>query len=98
MRLGYAILAGLVLGGAVAWWQLGHPGWETMDQKLARVGQAKAAAEPVLYRWRDGNGMLQITDQPPKGRKYQRVHIRADLNIIPMSPPVQQTPKKPGAG
>jgi hypothetical protein len=28
---------------------------------------------PVLYRWRDANGVLQITEEPPKGRKYERV-------------------------
>ncbi len=27
----------------------------------------------MLYRWRDAHGVLQITEQPPKGRKYQRV-------------------------
>ena len=26
-----------------------------------------------LYRWRDAHGVLQITEQPPKGRKYERI-------------------------
>ena len=26
-------------------------------------------ARPSLYRWRDDAGVLQITDQPPKGRR-----------------------------
>jgi hypothetical protein len=102
IKFGWALLAGLALAGAVVWWQSGHPGWETMDQKVARAEQAKAAAEPVLYRWRDRNGVVQITDTPPpKGRKYQRVKIRDDQNIIPMSElanPPSKTPKKAHPG
>ncbi len=73
MRLGWAIVGGVVLGGAV-WW------WTTRDEReqirIERERQAAAAAEaarPVLYRWRDANGVLQITEQPPKGRKYKRI-------------------------
>ena len=109
VRFGWAIAAGIALGGAIAWWQLGHPGWETMDQKVANAEKAEAAAKksgsaggPALYRWHDANGVLQITDKPPKGRKYERVKIREDQNIIPMSAPASSSssgaPKKPGAG
>ena len=109
IRFGWAVVAGLVLGGAVGWWQLGHPGWETMDQKVANAEKAEAAAnknkhaaEPTLYRWHDANGVLQLTDKPPTGRKYEKVKIREDQNIIPMSdlvnPPSNPAPKKPGAG
>jgi hypothetical protein len=109
IRLGWAIVAGIALGGAVAWWELGHPGWETMDQKVAAADKteaagkkAKSSAEPALYRWHDADGVLQITDHPPKGRKYEKVKIREDQNIIPMSsvinPPSKQAPKKAGAG
>ena len=109
IRLGWAIIAGIALGGAVAWWELGHPGWETIDQKIANAEKAEAAAksdkhaaEPALYRWHDADGVLQITDKPPKGRKFEKVKIRDDQNIIPMSelvnPPSNQAPKKPGAG
>jgi len=92
IKFGWALAAGVAVGGAVAWWQLGHPGWQTMDEKVAAAEQAETAAkrerhaaEPVLYRWRDANGVLQITDKPPKGRKYEKVRIREDQNIIPMS-------------
>ncbi len=30
----------------------------------------------MLYRWRDASGALQITDKPPKGRKYERVDVQ----------------------
>ena len=77
MRLGWAIVGGLAVG-ATLWW------WTTRDEReharMERERQAIAAAEaarPVLYRWRDANGVLQITEKPPRGknagRRYQRV-------------------------
>ena len=27
----------------------------------------------MLYRWRDEAGVLHVTDQPPAGRKYEKV-------------------------
>ena len=83
----------LLLLGGIAWWTLGHPGYETSEQKMARVEAAKEAAEPKLYRWRDAHGVLQLTDQPPKGRKYEVVKMRDDINVIPMSEP-QPEPSK----
>ncbi len=90
MRVIHAVLAGGVAAGAIGWWTLGHPGYETGEQKLARAQAAQEAAEPKLYRWRDRNGVLQITDQPPKGRKYEVISPREDVNVIPMSEPAPQ--------
>ena len=83
-----AVLAGAVILGALVWWQLGHPGYETPAQKQARLEKIEHDATygtgPQLYKWRDARGVLQITDTPPKGRKYERVSIRQDLNVVPM--------------
>ena len=83
-------LVALLVVGALAWWTLGHPGYETQEQRAARVEvemQAAEQAKPKLYRWRDANGVTQITDQPPQGRKYEVVDIesRERVNEIPMS-------------
>ena len=73
MRLGWALVAGIAIGAGVWWWGTRE------ERELARVErerEAAAAAEaarPVLYRWRDANGVLQVTEQPPKGRKYRRI-------------------------
>lgn len=79
MRLGWALLLGLVGGIALAWWLSREPP-EVHREKRERAEQAAAAnaedARPVLYRWRDASGALQITDQPPKGRKYERVDVQ----------------------
>ena len=87
MRAIHAIFAGLLLGGGVGWWTLGHPGYETDAHRMARMDAAREAAVPRLYRWRDAHGVLQLTDKPPKGHKYERVEMREDVNVIPMSPP-----------
>jgi hypothetical protein len=95
MRLAYAVIAGLALGGGLGWWMLDHPGYETDRQKAERVEtaqQAREAAKPKLYRWRDDNGVLQLTDKPPSGRKYELVELREDVNVVPMSGPQPEKP------
>ena len=37
----------------------------------------------TLYRWRDDQGRMQITDKPPKNRPYEEVHYRSDTNVLP---------------
>ena len=86
-------MAGLVLGGGLGWWMLGHPGYETGEQKRARVEAARDAAQPRVYRWRDAHGVLQITDHAPQGHKYEVVDLREDVNVIPMSGPAPAPPK-----
>ena len=85
---------------AVVWWALGHPGYETGEQRAVRIEaeqQAVEAAKPKLYRWRDANGVLQLTDTPPKGRKYKVVDLEAqeNVNVIPMSEAIN--PPEPAA-
>lgn len=94
MRAIHAIAGGLLLGGGLGWWALGHPGYETDAQRQVRVNAAREAAEPKLYRWHDAHGVLQLTSTPPKGRKYERVDIHQDVNVVPMSPPTPSA-KKP---
>ncbi|MEO7251364.1 MAG: DUF4124 domain-containing protein [Arenimonas sp.] len=94
MRIIHAVIAGLLLGAGIGWWVLGHKGYETGEQKMVRVAAARAAAEPKVYRWRDGHGVLQITDKPPpRGRKYETVKLREDVNVIPMSQPSPEPAK-----
>lgn len=85
MRLGLALLLGLLLAGAVVWWM------DRGDRRTAPEGAPQAArpegpARPV-YRWRDDDGVLQITDTPPSGRPYEKVDIPAERNIVPMTVP-----------
>ena len=96
MRAAVAVVAGLALGAGIGWWKLGHPGYETAPQAQARAVKAEAAtaaAKPKLYRWRDSSGVLQLTDKPPKHRRFEVVTMREDINVIPMSPPPEPETK-----
>lgn len=85
MRLTWAIVAGLLLGIGVAWW-LARESPDGSARKRQRAEQAAAAnaedAKPVLYRWRDASGALQITEAPPKGRKYERIDKLPATGIV----------------
>lgn len=76
MRAAWAILLGLAVGIGLAVW-LARDSDDTRHAKQERARTAAAAqasdAVPGLYRWRDDQGVLQITDKPPKGRKYERI-------------------------
>ena len=76
MRLAWAIIAGLLLGTGVGWWLSREaPGKsQAREQRAQRAAAAQARdARPSLYRWRDDAGILQITDKPPKNRRYERI-------------------------
>jgi uncharacterized protein DUF4124 len=84
MRLAWAIIIGLVLGIGVAWWlSRGAPGKsQAREQRAQRAAAAQARdARPSLYRWRDDAGVLQITDKPPKNRRYERIDREPDRGI-----------------
>ena len=73
---GWLLLA-LAVVAAFAWWHMR----ETPEQSRAKQQRAERAAanlaedaRPVLYRWRDAQGVLQLTDEPPQGRKFERIH------------------------
>ncbi|BCT91831.1 hypothetical protein LYSHEL_08550 [Lysobacter helvus] len=72
------ILLGLAGVAALAWYAARDPSADSGPAAERRDAAIRANAEAasdagVLYRWRDAHGVLQITDTPPKGRKYERV-------------------------
>ncbi len=80
MQLRWAIAGGLAVGIAVAWWLSRDPP-EVAEARRERAEQAAAAnyedARPVLYRWTDASGVLQVTQEPPPpGRRYEKVDIQ----------------------
>ncbi len=80
MQTRWAIVAGLAAGIAVAWW-FSREAPEAAEARRDRAGEAAAAnyedALPVLYRWTDEAGVVQVTqDPPPRGRRYEKVDIQ----------------------
>ncbi len=83
MRLAWAIVGGIVLGGGLAWWLARDTPAEAGRKQTRAVAARQADAEEaraVLYRWRDGAGVLQVTDRPPRGsdagRRFERVDVQ----------------------
>jgi len=48
--------------------------------------EARAKENPPLYQWRDAQGQLQISDQPPKDRPYEIKRYDPNANVIPVLP------------
>ncbi|HRN62378.1 MAG TPA: DUF4124 domain-containing protein [Luteimonas sp.] len=95
MRLGWALVAGAVGAGVLAWWltRADEPPPAASDDG-ATATQAPAAREsagPVLYRWRDEAGVVQVTDVAPKGRDYTLVDVAAleRRNTIEANPAIE---------
>ena len=84
MRLGWALLLGVLGGVAIAWWLARNTPAEARA-KQARAEHATAAAaqaaRPVLYRWRDDGGTVHVTQAPPKGRRFERIAIQPQAGI-----------------
>jgi hypothetical protein len=69
-----------VLGGVVLYWYTtpqATPSWVR--------GWLPGLPEYTgpLYRWRDDQGRVQVTDKPPKGRPYETVQYRSNTNVVP---------------
>lgn len=76
MRPLWAIVGGLAIGGAIAWWSMRElpEAQRGRQQRAERAAAANARdARPSLYRWRDADGALHIADTPPKGHRYERI-------------------------
>lgn len=90
MRLGWAIAIGVLGGAALAYWLTpAQSRWNPLPTRPgapADMGHPAGPGDaPVLYRWRDAQGVLHVAGQPPTGgQAYERVEIPQERNIIPM--------------
>jgi hypothetical protein len=73
------ILVAVAAFGA-AWWYFAPA---SMPAWLARSLPASPKLGPPLYKWRDDNGRLHVTDQPPADRAYETVRYDANTNVVP---------------
>lgn len=93
MRLGWAIVIGVLGGAAIAVW-LSPAGsrWNPFSTHTPSATEVASPAgpgdPPVLYRWRDAQGIVHVAQQPPAdGQAYERVDIPQERNIIPLGVP-----------
>lgn len=68
------LLAAVALAAAAWWWFTTEmPRREHERLAAAEVAAIQAERANTLYRWRDEAGNLHVTDDPPKGRRYERI-------------------------
>ena len=78
MRLAWAIALGAAIAAVLVWWLGREQAAQTVPAAaIATSPSAAKAPGRVLYRWRDDAGVVQVTDAPPDGRKYETVDIDA---------------------
>ena len=75
MRAGWAVIGGLALGIGLAWWLSRDPAADQARRQRAEQAAAEQAVEARrdLYRWRDADGVLHVSDAPPPGVRAERV-------------------------
>jgi hypothetical protein len=96
VKLGWAIAIGLLAGAALAWWlsapedrfnPFAGPRGGAADRPASSPGDASGAVT-VLYRWRDAQGVLHVSQQPPgDGQPYERFTISPEQNVVNLGPP-----------
>jgi hypothetical protein len=79
----FLVLLALAAAGG-AWWYFAPqsmPGW------LARTVPSSPSLGPPLYKWRDAQGRLHVTDKPPADRPYETVRYDPNTNVVPSAAP-----------
>lgn len=76
----------LLLAAAAAWVWRYQP--ERLPAEWRRQNPHSRDYAPVLYRWHNPQGELQITDRPPDGRPYEELRIDPNQNIVPTTLPL----------
>jgi hypothetical protein len=79
----------LIALAAWGWWRY-YP--QTLPESLRpqRPVAPPPAASPTLYKWKDDQGLWNITDHPPKGRAFEAVVVDPNTNVVPSSSPPEQ--------
>lgn len=87
--LGVAVTL-LLLGAAAAWlWYLAP---ERLPAEWRRDNPNSRDYAPVVYRWKDDRGVVQLTDQPPTDRPFEAVRIDPAQNVVPLMPGTGREP------
>ena len=71
--LGMVALAAALAAAAWWWFTIAIPQRAQERAEAAEAAAIQARRMDTLYRWRDDAGNLQVTEEPPKGRRYERI-------------------------
>ncbi len=74
------VLLLIAIGGTVAWWYFAP---QTLPDTITELVPVSPKAAPTLYKWRDAEGQLHVTDVPPKDRPYESVKYDPNSNVVP---------------
>lgn len=78
MRLAWAIVLGVAIAALLVWWLGREQATTPMPGDVPATNPSPPEApRRVLYRWRDAAGVVQVTDTPPSGRKYETLDVDA---------------------
>ncbi len=72
-QLGMLLLAVALAAAAWWWFTVGMPQRTQQREAATEAAAIQARRADTLYRWRDDTGNLQITQDPPKDRHYERI-------------------------
>lgn len=68
------LIVAVALAAATWWWFTKEMPRRAHERAVAAEAAAiRAERANSLYRWHDDAGNLHVTEDPPKGRKYERV-------------------------
>ncbi len=76
-------LLALLAAAAAAWWYFAPQTLPVAVRRAVPVSPKAQAASPLLYKWRDAKGRLNVTDVPPTDRPYETVRYDPDTNVVP---------------
>lgn len=83
MTRAVAGLLALLAAAVAAWWYFAPQTLPVAVRHAAPVSPNAQSASPMLYKWRDARGQLNVTDVPPTDRPYQTVRYDPNTNVVP---------------
>lgn len=78
----FGMVTAIALMAAAAAW-VWHYRAERLPQEWRRQNPNSTDYMPTLYRWRDAQGRIQVTDKPPADRPFEAVRIDPNRNMVP---------------
>lgn len=58
------------------------------------AAQPAADAAPPMYRWKDAQGVTQVSDQPPADVSYETLRFDPRTNVLPAQPAQSEPPPR----